>query len=192
MSRGSHCCRLHRRREEPAHLPRGQPLPAWGEMSQGYKASSPGLPPTPNSTHGGRVAVPTQLRRVLGRQQVPAGLSWPGLGSGEAMGWKNGSAGQSGDSYLNHGQPGPFKEAKGQGGWGLGLLSSPHSCLGAGIGTRFSCSVPTKPLQKLGGSERRRATTWAERGVGRGHWQCPEYTPHLRDPSPCTAVACPP
>lgn len=46
------------------------------------------------------MAVPTQLRRVLGRQQVPAGLSWPGLGSGEAMGWKNGSAGQSGDSYL--------------------------------------------------------------------------------------------
>lgn len=94
ISQGSHCCRLHRRMEKLAHLPRGWPLPAWGEMSQGYKVSSPGLPPTPSNTHGGWVAVPTQLRRVLGRQQVPAGLSWPGLGSREAgRGLKNGSVG---------------------------------------------------------------------------------------------------
>lgn len=129
VSRGSRCCRLHRRREKPAHLPRGWPLPAWGEMSQGYKVSSPGLPPTPSSTHGGRVAAPTQLRRVLGRQQVPAGLSWPALGSGEAIGWKNVAVGQSGDSYLTPAMDNlePSKKLKVGVGGGWGSCAHPVS-----------------------------------------------------------------
>lgn len=122
VSRGSHCCRLQRRREKPSPLPRGWPLPAWGEMSQGYKVSSPGFLPTPSNTHGGRVAAPTQLRRVLGRQQVPAGLSWPDLGSGEPMGWKNGSVGQSGDGYLtpamDNQDPSKKPKVRVGGGWG--------------------------------------------------------------------------
>lgn len=171
------------------------PAPACvGRDESGVQSELPWAP-THTQQHsrgpGGRAhAAPQGAREAAGASW--AQLAWLGLRGGNGLEERFCRTQWGQLSHPNHGQPGPFKEAKGQGGWGLGLLSSPHSCLGAGIGTRFSCSVPTKPLQKLGGSERRRATTWAERGVGRGHWQCPEYTPHLRDPSPCTAVACPP
>lgn len=128
--------------------------------------------------------MPTQLHRVLGRQQAPAGLSWPGLGSGEMRGRKSGSTGQSG-GWLSPPSPATgtqdLSAATGQGqGGDRGSRASPRSPSGAAVGTRFSCSVPKKPLQNSGGSERSRATTWAERDGGWGYWQCPGHSPHLR------------
>lgn len=102
--------------------------------------------------------MPTELCRVLGRQQVLVGLIWPGLGSGEMMGQKNDSTGQRG-GWLSHTSPATGTQGssaateQGKGG-DRGSCVSPHSPPKDGIGTRFSCSGPRKPLQKLGGSER--------------------------------------
>lgn len=160
-------------------------------MSQGHKSfpHPPCFPPPPSSsTHGGRGAVPTQLRRALGRQQVPGGLSCPAWGSGEATGRQRGSVGQKADLGLRCHTPAPLWAQ----GWG-GPMGSPRSPPGsgalAGIGTRFSCSVPTKPLQKSGGSARSRATTWARRDRARGCRRHPGQHWHLGSPPPHLALA---
>lgn len=88
-------------------------------MSQEHQSCPPWFPPAPSSsTHGGRAAVPTQLRRAPGRQQVPAGLSCPPWGSEEATGQQRGSVGQNADLGLGCHTPAPLW-AQGWGSRGL-------------------------------------------------------------------------
>lgn len=154
-------------------------------MSQGCKASSLGLP-THLQQHsrglgGCAHAAPQGAGEAAGASW--AQLAWLGLRGGNGV--EERLCRTVGEHLLH---PSPAKgtqdpsAATGQGqGGGQGSHASPRSPPGAGVGTRFSCSVPMKPLQKSGGSERSRATTWAGRDGVWGCWQHSGYTPHLRD-----------